>query len=144
RIEMFYRDNGYFQARTTDHTVQIVDVGGGKFKLPLIRPNRPGKKANLTIAIEEGRLYRLNTINFVGVKLFRTPETLMRPVFQMGQGDVFSTEKLSKGFQELRKLYGQFGYIDLVAEPDYDTLPNSISINQSMTFDAVKQFIVRS
>src|SRR6266404_3574790 len=58
RIEMFYRDNGYFQARTTDHSVDIVDVGGGKFKLPLIRPNRPGKKANLGITIEEGRLYR--------------------------------------------------------------------------------------
>ena len=81
RIEQFYRDNGYFQARVTDHTVDIVDVGGGKFKLPLIHPNRPGKNANLGITIEEGRLYRLNTINFVGVKLFRTPETLMRPAF---------------------------------------------------------------
>ena len=49
---MFYRDNGYFQARTTEHTVDIVDVGGGKFKLPLIRPNRVGKKANIAINIE--------------------------------------------------------------------------------------------
>ncbi|HTD42923.1 MAG TPA: POTRA domain-containing protein, partial [Bryobacteraceae bacterium] len=54
RIEQFYRDEGYFMARTTDHKVEIVDVGGGKFKLPLIKPNKPGKNANLDITIEEG------------------------------------------------------------------------------------------
>ena len=143
RIEMFYRDNGYFQARTTDHTVDIVDVGGGKFKLPLIHPNRVGKNANLAINIEEGRLYRLNTINFVGVKLFRTPETLMRPVFQMQQGDVFSTAKLRKGFEELRKLYGQFGYIDFVSEPNIEPVPGTDKIDLTLNFDEGKQFFVR-
>ena len=143
RIEMFYRDNGYFQARAVDHTVDIVDSGGGKFKLPLIKPNKPGKDANINITIEEGRLYRLNTINFVGVKLFRTPETLMRPVFQMQQGDVFSTAKLRKGFEELRKLYGQFGYIDFVSEPNIEPLPGTDKIDLTLTFDEGKQFFVR-
>src|SRR6266851_3234623 len=143
RIEQFYRDNGYFQARTVDHTVEIVDVGGGKFKLPLIKPNRPGKNANLDITIEEGRLYRLNSINFVGVKLFRTPETLMRPVFQMQQGDVFSTAKLRKGFEELKKLYGQFGYIDFIAEPNIEPQPGSDKIDLTLNFDEGKQFFVR-
>ena len=143
RIEMFYRDNGYFQARVTDHSVDIIDVGGGKFKLPLIRPNRVGKKANIGLTIEEGRLYRLNSINFVGVKLFRTPETLMRPVFQMQQGDVFSTSKLRKGFEELRKLYGQFGYIDFVSEPNIEPIPGTDKIDLTLNFDEGKQFFVR-
>jgi len=143
RIEQFYRDEGYFMARTTDHKVEIVDVGGGKFKLPLIKPNRPGKNANLDITIEEGRLYRLNSINFVGVKLFRTPETLMRPVFQMQQGDVFSTAKLRKGFEQLTKLYGQFGYIDFVEDPDIQTVPGTDKIDLTLNFDEGKQFFVR-
>jgi outer membrane protein insertion porin family len=143
RIEMFYRDAGYFQARTVDHTVDIVDSGGGKFKLPLIMPNKPGKKANINISIEEGRLYRLNSINFVGVKLFRTPETLMRPVFQMQQGDIFSTAKLRKGFEDLRKLYGQFGYIDFVAEPNIEPVPGTDKIDLTLNFDEGKQFFVR-
>ena len=140
---MFYRDNGYFQARVTDHTVDIVDVGGGKFKLPLIHPNKPGKNANIGLTIEEGRLYRLNTINFVGVKLFRTPETLMRPIFQMQQGDVFSTAKLRKGFEDLRKLYGQFGYIDFVSEPNIEPVPGTDKIDLTLNFDEGKQFFVR-
>ena len=143
RLEMFYRDSGYFSARTAGAKVDVVDVGGGKFRLPLIHPNRQGKVANIRIAVEEGRLYRLNNINFVGVKLFRTPETLMRPVFQMGQGDVFSTAKLRKGFEELRKLYGQFGYIDFVSEPSFETIPGEDKINLSLTFDEGKQFFVR-
>jgi outer membrane protein insertion porin family len=143
RIEMFYKDNGYFQARVTEHTVDIVDAGGGKFKLPLIHPNKPGKFANIGLTIEEGRLYKLNTINFVGVKLFRTPETLMRPIFGMQQGEVFSTAKLRKGFEDLRKLYGQFGYIDFVSEPDIEPVPGTDKIDLTLNFDEGKQFFVR-
>src|SRR5579863_5448332 len=143
RIEMFYKDNGYFQARVIDHTVDIIDAGGGKFKLPLIHPNKPGKFANIGLTIEEGRLYKLNTINFVGVKLFRTPETLMRPIFGMQQGEVFSTAKLRKGFEDLRKLYGQFGYIDFVSEPDIEPVPGSDKIDLTLNFDEGKQFFVR-
>src|SRR6202166_44650 len=108
-----------------------------------MQPNKPGKNASLGINIEEGRLYRLNSINFTGVKLFRTPETLMRPVFQMGTGDVFSTAKLRKGFEDLRKLYGGFGYIDFVAEPSFEPQPNSDKIDLTLTFDEGKQFFVR-
>jgi outer membrane protein insertion porin family len=143
RIQQFYQENGYFLARVTGDTPEIVDVGGGKFRLPLIKPNHPGKVANITVNVDEGRKYRLNNINFVGVKLFRTPETLMGPVFQMSQGDVFSTAKLRKGMEELRKLYGQFGYIDFVVEPDFEPLPNSDRINMTLSFDEGKQFFVR-
>jgi outer membrane protein insertion porin family len=143
RIQQFYQDNGYFTAHTTDAKLDIVDTGGGKFRFPLIKSNKPGKGANLQITIEEGRLYHLNNINFVGVKLFRTPETLMRPIFGMQQGDIFSTAKLRKGMEELRKLYGGFGYIDFVAEPGFEPLPNSDKIDLTLTFDEGHQFFVR-
>ncbi len=143
RIQQFYQDKGYFTAHTVDAKVQIVDVGGGKFKFPLLVSNKLGKGANITVTIEEGRLYHLNMINFVGVKLFRTPETLMKPVFGMSTGDVFSTAKLRKGFEDLRKLYGGFGYIDFVAEPSFEPVPNSDKIDLTLTFDEGKQFFVR-
>ncbi len=143
RIEMFYKDNGYFVARANDVKSNIVDVGGGNFKLPLIHPNRIGKNANLIINMEEGRQYKLNNINFLGVKLFRTPEALMRPIFQMGAGDVFSTAKLRKGFEDLRKLYGQFGYIDAVSEPNFEPIPSSDKIDLTLNIDEGKQFFIR-
>jgi len=75
--------------------------------------------------VEEGRLYHLNKMNFVGVKLFRTPEVLMKPLFGMTTGDVFSTEKLRKGIENMRKFYGKFGYIDFVPEPSFDVIPTA-------------------
>ena len=33
--------------------------------------NNPGIYADITIPVEEGRLYHLHNMNFVGVKLFR-------------------------------------------------------------------------
>jgi len=143
RLEEFYKDNGYFEAHAIGAKVTVVDTGGGKWRLPLILSNNPGKGANIHISIEEGRLYHLNNINFVGVKLFRTPETLMRPVFQMSSGDVFSTAKLRKGFEELRKLYGNFGYIDFVAEPNIEPVPNTDKVDLTLNFDEGKQFFVR-
>jgi outer membrane protein insertion porin family len=143
RVVQFYQSQGYFTARVTDQTVNIVDVGGGKFRLPLIKPNRPGKNANISISLEEGRLYHLNTINFVGVKLFRTPEELFPQIFRMKQGDPFSTEKLQKGFEELRKLYGRFGYINFLAEPEPEPIPGTDKINLTLRFDEGNQFFVR-
>jgi outer membrane protein insertion porin family len=143
RLEEFYKDSGYFNAHTTGAKVEVVDTGGGKWRLPLVLSNSRGKGANIHISIEEGRLYHLNNINFIGVKLFRTPETLMRPVFQMSSGDVFSTSKLRKGFEELRKLYGNFGYIDFVAEPNIEAIPNTDKVDLTLNFDEGKQFFVR-
>jgi outer membrane protein insertion porin family len=143
RIVQFYQAQGYFTARVTGQSVNIVDVGGGKFRLPLIHPNRPGKNADISISIEEGRLYHLNNISFVGVKLFRTPEELFPQIFKMKQGDPFSTERLQKGFDELRKLYGRFGYINFLVEPEPEPVPGTDKINLTLRFDEGNQFFVR-
>ena len=111
---MFYQENGYFTARTLDHTVTLRNMGGGKFRIPLFYTNKPGIRADITIPVEEGRLYKLRKVNYVGVKLFRVPESLTPQIFQMAPGDVFSTAKLRKGIERMRDLYGSFGYIDFV------------------------------
>ncbi|MBI3209838.1 MAG: outer membrane protein assembly factor BamA [Candidatus Solibacter usitatus] len=143
RVRNFYQERGYFTARALEHRTEMREVGGGKFRFPLLYMNRPGKRIDIEVAFEEGRKYHLSKINFVGVKLFRTPDTLMRPLFQMGEGDMFSTAKLRKGLENMRKLYGQFGYIDFVPEPSFDIVPNSDKLELSLTVDEGKQFFVR-
>ncbi|MBV8847636.1 MAG: outer membrane protein assembly factor BamA [Bryobacterales bacterium] len=142
RLELFYKDNGFFKAHVTDSSTQIVDTGGGRFRLPLFWSNKPGKGVDIKIGLEEGQLYYLNQVNYVGVKAFRTPETLFASTFGK-PGDVFSTAKLRKGFEEVRKLYGNFGYINFVAEPDFEEIPGSNKINLTLTFDEGRQFFVR-
>src|SRR5689334_24576593 len=61
----------------------------------------------------------------------------------MSEGDIFSTAKLRKGLENLRKLYGEFGYIDAVTEPTFDIIPNSDKIDLTLTAEEGKQFFVR-
>lgn len=142
-IRDFYQRRGYFTARALEHKVTTRNVGGGKFRVPLFYMNKPGIRADIVIPVEEGRQYRINKFNFVGVKLFRTPETLMRPLFQMAEGDVFSTEKLRKGLKNMQDLYGRFGYIDFVPEPYPEPLPGTDKIDLTINADEGKQFFVR-
>ncbi|PWT97256.1 MAG: outer membrane protein assembly factor BamA [Terriglobia bacterium] len=143
RIRVAYQDKGYFTAKALDETVKMRRTGGEGWRLPLIKTNKPGIYADIKLPVEEGRLYHLHAMNFVGVKLFRTPETLMQPLFKMAPGDIFSTAKLRDGLKNMRDLYGQFGYIDFVPEPSFDIPPNSDQIDLTLTADEGKQFFVR-
>jgi outer membrane protein insertion porin family len=143
RIRMFYQEHGFFTARTLDHTVTIRNYGGGKFRIPLFYTNKPGIAADITIPVEEGRRYHLRNVTYVGVKLFRVPESLTPQIFQMSPGDVFSTAKLRKGIERMRDLYGSFGYIDFVPEPVPEPVPGTDQIDLTMNVDEGKQFYVR-
>jgi outer membrane protein insertion porin family len=143
RIANFYQEKGYFTTRAGEHTLNIRDVGGTGFRFPLFYPNKPGKRADLSLTIEESRQYRLNNLNAVGMKLFRTPEAILQNVFQMKPGEIFSTAKLRKGMEQIRKLYGEFGYIDMVPEPDINPQLGSDKIDLTLNVDEGKQFFVR-
>jgi outer membrane protein insertion porin family len=143
RVRQAYQDAGYFMAKTLEETVSIEHNGGKGWRLPLIKMNNPGIEANITLPVEEGRLYHLHNIAFSGVKLFRTPEVLMQPLFGMSTGAVFSTEKLRKGIENMRKLYGKFGYIDFVPEPTFDPVPDTDQIDLTLTADEGRQFFIR-
>jgi outer membrane protein insertion porin family len=143
RVQNFYQEHGYFVARTTDSTVTMRQILPHGTTIWLIRPNKPETVADISVTVEEGRKYKLSKITFTGVKFFRTPEALMRPLFGMQTGDTFSTAKLRKGLENMRKLYGQFGFIDFVAEPDFNPDLNSDKIEMSLAVDEGKQFFVR-
>ncbi|MGA2183656.1 MAG: outer membrane protein assembly factor BamA [Bryobacteraceae bacterium] len=143
RIRVFYQEHGYFKARAENAKVNIRDVPPSSFRVPFMRRGKAGKRADLTVSVNEGHKYTLGKFTFSGVKLFRTPQTLMRPLFQMSEGDVFSTAKLRKGVENMRKLYGEFGYIDFVVEPDPEPVPGSDRVDLNLSVDEGKQFFVR-
>ena len=60
------------------HREDRADAAGTAGASRCVKTNSPGIYADITMPVEEGRLYHLHKMNFVGVKLFRTPEVLMR------------------------------------------------------------------
>lgn len=145
RLRNAYQIEGYFKATVTHHDLDIRDKTGRKmFPLPFIWKKK-GKLADVTVYLEEGRQYQLGRLSFSDVELFRTPEAVLGQVFQMQQGEIFNVEKLRQGLENMKKLYGEFGYIDFVAEPSFefreDRDPALIDLN--LAVDEGKQFFVR-
>ena len=143
RVQSAYQDKGYFTARASAEPPIIKDVGGTGFRIPLLFPNKPGKAAELRVNVDEGPKYKLHKLNLVGVKFFRAPEEIFSKVIGMGEGDVFSTAKLRKGLEDVRKLYGQFGFLDFVPEPSFEPDAKTGKIDLTITVDEGKQFFVR-
>jgi outer membrane protein insertion porin family len=146
-IRGLYRDHGYFKVSVTPDTIKTVDVSRGGIPGPWPGVgSKHGKATDITISIEEGEQYRMGKLAFASTDpdqgLVFKPEFLER-VFPLKQGDIFSAEKVRKALENYKKLYGEYGYIDFVAEPDTDFDDVKKVINLTMRLDQQKQFSVR-
>jgi len=142
KIREAYNDHGFYKAQTLEPSIKIVLRGGEGWRLPLIKPNNLGIFADVKIPIEEGRLYHLHAANFVGVKVFRDPQVLLG-FLRMRVGDTFSTEKVKKGLEDMRKYYGLLGYWDFAPEPQSEVIPDTDQIDLTITAEEGHQFFVR-
>jgi outer membrane protein insertion porin family len=119
-------------------------TGRHMFPIPFVFA-KGGKRADIKVFIDEGPQYTLGKLSFTDVELFRVPDQVLGPVFQMAEGDVFNVERLRTGLENMKKLYGEFGYVDFVAEPNFEfrdaETPAKIDLN--LTVDEGKQFYVR-
>ena len=145
RIRAGLSGRGLLQAKTLEDTVKIVPTRRPRMAPAAVQArSSPGIAADITIPVEEGRLYHLQQCQLRGRETVpRAGGAACCRLFGMRQGDVFSTDKLRKGIENMRKLYGQFGYIDFVPEPSFDFIPNTDQIDLTITADEGKQFFIR-
>ena len=137
-----YQDKGYFKVTVNEPKIQTVTVGGG-MHIPLLKSGKPGRVVDITIPLLEGDQYHLGSMTFRGVKLFKTPDKALRPLFSMADGDIFDVSKVRKGLENLRKVYGEYGYINFVASPDTEINDQEHTIDMVFNIEEDKQFTVR-
>ena len=137
-VRQVYRDKGYANAAVEQPKTQIRDQGGLNWFT--FRP-RKGKRIDILLPIEEGARYRLGTITFTGVNPRFNPKAL-RAVFPLKDGDWFNATGMGKGLDNLKKAYGQQGYINFgaVPVPKFDDQNKTVSWN--IDIDEGKQFYV--
>jgi outer membrane protein insertion porin family len=141
RVRAEYQNRGYFKANVGDAKTNIHDTGRKGFRIPLIQSG-PGKAVDITIPIEEGDKYRLGKITFKNNKAI-TNTAALRSMFPLRDGDVFSREKIAKGLENLRKAYGEFGYINYTGVPNTTFDDEKKLANLEIDIDEGKQFYVR-
>jgi outer membrane protein insertion porin family len=146
-IRGLYQDNGFFRVVVAPNgpILQNVDVQHGGVPVPGLRP-KTGKAVNITIPIEEGEQYRMGTLKIVSSdpdKALSLKVEPLKAIFPMKEGDILNVDKLRKAIKSYGDAYGQYGFIDFTAEPDFDIDDAAKKINLTLRFDEQKQYYVR-
>ncbi|HJP94106.1 MAG TPA: outer membrane protein assembly factor BamA [Pyrinomonadaceae bacterium] len=147
-VDNYMRSKGYLQARHGEPRVEGLGKRRTGFPiLPLPFLSSVDEGLRVTIPIVEGKVYRLGEFKVEGNSIFS--ETQIRSVIGLNKGDIANGEKVSKGlFENLKKFYGQQGFIEYTAEPvptfkDNPQNPNEGIVDFTVTIDEGKQFTLR-
>ena len=141
RVRAEFQNRGYFKVLVDEPKTEIHDTGHTGFHIPGLQPGL-GKSVDITMPIEEGERYHLGTITFKNNKAIPNNAAL-RSLFPMKDGDIFSREKVAKGLENLRKAYGEAGYINFTSVPDTKFDDEKKTVDLTVDVDEGKQFYVR-
>jgi outer membrane protein insertion porin family len=145
-----YQENGYVRVAVQEPRVEIRDVSGFsafslKFKrwkvFPIPYGTWHGKRVYIDVQIDEGHQYRIGQLSFSGNTQFDT-QTLSR-VLGMQPGEVFNSELIRKGFENLKKIYGSRGFINWTPIPRQDIDDQEKLVNIAFDFDEGRQYTLR-
>jgi len=124
-----WQDRGYFKAQAS----------GVSKALPGDQPRRVA----IDVQVNEGMQYRLGEITFRNNNVI-TDATTLRGLFPIAGGELAGRERIATGLQNLRKAYGELGYVNFTAVPSvlFDDAKGMMSI--VVDLDEGKQFYVSS
>lgn len=147
-VDNYMRSKGYLQARHGEPRVESIGPRRTGFPiLPLPFISSVDEGLRVTVPIVEGKVYRLGEFKVDGNSIFS--EQQIRAVIGLNQGDIADGEKVSKGlFENLKKFYGQQGFIEYTAEPvptfkDNPQKPDEGIVDFTVTIEEGKQFTLR-
>src|SRR5215813_6743970 len=140
RVRDALQQHGYFKAIVDDPKTQLRDVSN-KFRLPLIQKGN-GKVMDITIPIDEGDRFKLKAITFTNNKAILNTK-LLRGLFPIKDGETFNKRLIGKGLDNLRKAYGELGYIDFSPVPTTDIDDEKKLITLNVEVEEGKAYYVR-
>ncbi|MCB9492965.1 MAG: outer membrane protein assembly factor BamA [Epsilonproteobacteria bacterium] len=117
RIEFYYRNQGYLNARVAKTDVQF---------------SQDKRSIEVTFYIQEGDQYTLDEISAPGDEFFTESELLKHVSLEKGQA--FSQEKMMASINRLKDLWGEKGYIHADVYPQVK--PNDVTKTVDVTFQS--------
>ncbi|HEY6372181.1 MAG TPA: POTRA domain-containing protein [Candidatus Sulfotelmatobacter sp.] len=130
RARAGWQDRGYFKVQVTGDARAITK-------------NAADPHVALFVHVNEGPRYTLDGITFKNNRAISNTQAL-RALFPINDGDIFSRRKVAKGLENLRKAYGQYGYINFTSVPatTFDD-ENKLALLE-IDVDEGKQFYISS
>ncbi len=150
RVNMLYQEHGYVRANilepevTTKTTTVYRTLPFIKAPFPWGIPIPFWKKTvdryYISIKIEENDQYKIGDVKVTGSKLFKDDQ--IKAVLGLQEGEIFNGTALRKGFENLKKLYGNYGYINYAPVPNQDFDEQKKTVNLTINVDEDRQFYV--
>jgi outer membrane protein insertion porin family len=133
RLNNFYLDHGYVTARIGEPKITYMDDKGSSKK-------KPKKWTKLEIPVVEGDQYKVGSIKFEGLTVFK--EDWVRQFFKLNTGDVYNDSKLKKGYDKLRDIYGSQGYFQWTGSTKREPDPQKKVVNLVLSMEEDKRYFV--
>lgn len=130
KLRIQWLNHGYFKAQVSSDA-------------HVLSSNSAGERIALSVHVDEGPQYRLAQITFKNNKAVSN-EKVLRALFPLKDGDIFSREAIAKGLEHLRKAYGQLGYINFTLVPQTIFNDGNQTVSLAVDVDEGKQFYVSS
>src|SRR5918995_1771431 len=147
-VDNYMRSKGYLQARHGEQRVESIGRRRTGFPiLPLPFLSSVDEGLRVTVPIVEGKLFRIGEMKIEGNSIFS--EDAIRAVIGLNKGDIANGERIGKAlFENLKKYYGQQGFIEYTAEPtptfkDNPAKPEEGIVDFLITIEEGKQFSLR-
>jgi outer membrane protein insertion porin family len=148
RVDNYMRSKGYLQARHGEPRIEGLGPRRTGFPiLPLPFISSVDDTLKITVPIIDGKLYRLGEMKIEGNSIFSEPA--IKAIVGLQKGEVANGEAISKAlYENLKKYYGQQGFIQYTAEvtptfKDNPQNPNEGIADFVVTIDEGKQFTLR-
>jgi outer membrane protein assembly factor BamA len=128
RARVGWQNHGYFKVQVNGYATALDSTPAGR-------------RVALSVHVDEGAQYKLGGIAFKGNRAVRNLEAL-RVLFPIKDGDLFSRDRIGKGLENLRKAYGELGYINFTPVPNTRFDDGKKLIYLDIDVDEGKQFFV--
>lgn len=127
RVKAGWQNHGYFKAEVSGDAKTLTTTA-------------TSIQLALFVHVEENAQYRLGGITFKNNKVLSN--SALRDQFPIKDGEIFSREKIAEGLENLRKAYGEFGFINYTGVPSTMFDDPEKQVHLEIDVDEGKQFYV--
>jgi outer membrane protein insertion porin family len=137
-LRSFYHERGYMQVQIGKPVARIFE--GPRGTMPVLRKTR--EQFFLEIPVEAGDQYRIGKFELQNCGELECSNLIK--VFNLKKGDIINYKKIKDTLEEVKKLYGNLGYINWSSNPIEQTInPKDKTIDLIYSFEPSKRFYVR-
>jgi len=106
RVAEFYKTNGY----------AAVQIGQPQIEVLRTTPDGQKRWIRLRVPVDEGQKFKIGTFEITGDKTLNLDA--IKRLFAINEGDDYSSEKIRKGLERAKEVYGMYGFWQFAPEPE--------------------------